>query len=495
MPRSKDLLDKSIRAAGWGYLGSIVRLVVQILAQIVLARLLGPNDYGLFAIGVILVSLTFLFSDVASSALIQMKTVNERQLRFALFCQLSVGLLATMVLVGLAHPLSLAMDQPRCEAVIYALAPVCFLNALGGVALAQLRRALAYGIIQFAQTAGYFVGYILVAIPLAVWFDAGVWALVSAWMVQAALTSLLYWRNAPHSLLPSFSCPESEKMIAFGVAAMVANFSNWALSNVDRLIVAKFSPLAETGLYTTSMNLLSTPLAQILGTFQSVTFSASARMEDEVDEKLFLSLLGVVSLITWSMYGFALAISGTLISALYGPKWVGAVPYMTAFCVSLAAFGTMSAITPLLWGRGAVRREALPQFWMAAVLTLVAWFAVKESSLAVAWSVATVSILRCVWMIRNGLRTFNATTGAVVSLLFRIGVFVFVLSALCFTADHILKQCISNPLSRLPFDILALLIIIAIGIIFRRRWFGNLLTDVLDPLLHAVSTRIGLRVR
>ena len=76
MPRSKDLLDKSIRAAGWGYLGSIVRLVVQILAQIVLARLLGPNDYGLFAIGVILVSLTFLFSDVASSALIQIKTVN-----------------------------------------------------------------------------------------------------------------------------------------------------------------------------------------------------------------------------------------------------------------------------------------------------------------------------------------------------------------------------------------------------------------------------------
>jgi len=495
MPRSKALLDKSLRAAGWGYLGSIVRLVVQILAQIVLARLLGPQDYGLFAIGVILVSLTFLFSDVASSALIQMKEVSEQQLRFAFFCQFSAGLIATLFLVTFAQPISNAMDQPRSLGVIYALAPVCILNALGGVALAQLRRGLEYGVIQFAQTAGYFTGYILVAIPLAVWFDAGVWSLVSAWVVQATLTSYLYWRKAPHSFWPSFFCHESRKMIHFGAAAMLANFSNWALSNVDRLIVARFSPLTETGLYTTSVSLLNTPLAQILGTFQSVTFSASSRMEQGKDEKLFLPLVGIVSLVTWSMYGFALAVSGTLIGALYGPKWINAVPYMAAFCVSLSAFGTMSAITPLLWGRGAVRREAMPQFWMALVLAITTWFAVKESSLAVAWTVAAVSILRCGWIIYSGIRTFRVSAIAITLILLRVGAFTGALSFLCLIADRLLTRYVFHPLPRLMLDISLLLVILVCGIVYRRAWFGNLLANVLDQPIRAASTRLGFSVK
>jgi lipopolysaccharide exporter len=493
MSRSTSLLDKSLRAAGWGYVGSVVRLFVQIIAQIVLARLLGPQDYGLFAIGVVLVSLTFLFSDVASSALIPMAEVNQGQLGFAFFCQLLAGALATFILIAFAQPIAILMGQARSEAVIMALAPVCLINAIGGVALAQLRRRLAYGSIQFAQTLGYFLGYILVAIPLAVWFDAGVWALVAAWLVQASLTSLVYWLKAPHSLIPVTTCDESRQMLDFGLAAMLANFSNWALANVDKLIVARFSPLIETGLYSTSMSLLNTPLAQILGTFQSVTFSASSRMEKGADEKLFLPLVGLVSLVIWSMYGFVFAVSETLISALYGPKWIAAVPYMSAFSVSLAAFGTMSAITPLLWGRGAVRREALPQFWMALLLALVAWFAVKQSSLAVAWGVAAVYILRCGWIIASGVQTFKVSGVALLVMSTRVGSFAVLLSVLSLLLDRELMHYLRHPLPRLLCDSLFLFVILTLGLIFRRVWFGALLAAIIDQPINALLKRLRLK--
>lgn len=480
---AKTLTQRAVKAAAWGYLGTAARLVIQLGSQIVLARLLGPAEYGLFAIAVIAVSLGVLASDIASSALIHINELDEPQIRFAFTWQIASGLLLCGLLAAIAEPLATWVRQPGLGPILLAGAPVCLLSALGGVSLALLRRRLDYGTIQLWQTLGYFIGYVLVGIPLAALTPAGVWALVAAWAVQATITTLGYLWRAPHAWVPLLHCASGRSMIAFGLQAMLANFSNWALANVDRLIVARTASIRDTGLYSTMINLLSTPLAQILGTYQSVAFAASARSGEESARQIFLLMLSGGSLIVCLLFGIVLAIPDTLIAVMYGPKWADAEAYMTAFAIGFIAYGIQATITPLLWGRGAVDKEAIPQFAMALLLGLVAWVASGISTLMVAWAFAAINVCRCAWIVANAITTFGAPPATCAYALLRSAAAGSVLGCCVWLADEAIKKTATAPLLWLAIDGLVLLTLGWLALLKRDLWLHRPLTQLLERKL------------
>lgn len=479
---SENLLQKAVRAAAAGYAGTIARLVIQIGSQIVLARLLGPAEYGLFAIAVLSVSLSVFASDIASSALVHAKELSEAAIRFAFTWQTLCGLILSGGLAFVAQPLAEWLKQPGVATLLLVSSPICFVNALGGVSLALLRRNLDYGAMQIWQTGGYFTGYILVGIPLAAWTDAGVWALVAAWAVQSIIATLGYIRRAPHAWQPLFHCPDSRLLVRFGLQAMLANFSNWALANVDRLIVARTSSIREMGLYSTMINLLSTPLAQILGTYQSVAFSASARSGDESARRTFVLMLSGGSLIVCLLFGVVLAIPDTLIAVLYGPKWAEASAYMTAFAVGFIAYGIQATITPLLWGRGAVSKEAIPQLFMAITLGTTAWIAAQHSSLAVAWAFGGVNILRCIWILWNSSKAFEVSAIDLLRTLSHSVIPSVVLCSCIWLVDQVLKNHVRAPMICFFVDICACLALCYIMYLKRHNWMHDQLVVILDSI-------------
>ncbi len=476
---SENLLQRAVRAAAWGYVGTAVRLVIQIGSQIVLARLLGPAEYGLFAIAVMAVSLSVFASDIASSALIHSPQLNEQQVRFAFTWQIICGIVLSASLALIADPLADWLNQPGITLVILVASPICFMNALGGVSLALLRRQLNYGTIQLWQTAGYFVGYVVVGIPLAAYTNAGIWALVSAWGLQSVIATIGFIWHAPHAWRPLLRCSEAGPLVKFGRQAMLANFSNWALSNIDRLIVARTAPIREMGLYSTMINLLSTPLAQVLGTYQSVAFSASARSGDDSAQSTFIIALAGGSLIVCLMFGVVLAIPETIILALYGPKWIDAVPYTTAFAVGFIAYGTQATITPLLWGRGAVEREAVPQFVMAVLLGVTAWIASDFSTLAIAWAFAAVNVLRCVWIVANGIQLFKIALLDVVGICIRSITPAAFIGLALFISDYLSRLNFASSLTWAVCDALAMLTMTCFLYAMRGYWMQSaLLTTI-----------------
>lgn len=484
---ANSLARRAVKAAAWGYLGTAARLVIQLGSQIVLARLLGPAEYGLFAITVIAVSLGVLVSDIASSALIHIPEIDEAHIRFAFTWQMASGLLLCGLLAAIAEPLAAWVRQPDLAPILLAGAPICLLSTLGGVSLALLRRRLDYGVIQLWQTLGYFIGYVLVGIPLAALTPAGVWALVAAWAAQVSITTLGYLWNAPHARTPLLRCASDKRMVAFGLQAMLANFSNWALANVDRLIVARTASMRDTGLYSTMINLLSTPLAQILGTYQSVAFAASARSGAASARQTFLLMLSGGSLIVCLLFGIVLAIPGTLIAVLYGPQWADAEAYMTAFAIGFIAYGIQATITPLLWGKGAVEKEAVPQFAMALLLGLAAWAASAISPLAVAWAFAAVNLCRCAWIVANAVRTFRAPPLSCTFALLRSATAGAVLGASIWLADRLIRETTTAPLFWLTSDVLILFALGGLALVKRDLWLHRPLTRLLDRKLGSAA--------
>src|SRR5713101_3885953 len=145
MPETTDLSQRSISAVLWGMSGSAAQLFLQFSVQIVLARLLGPEQYGLFAIAFVVISLSNFFSNIGIAyGLIQKRTVTEQDVKFVIFWQLVLGSVVAISVFLLAQTIAMFFKEPRVIPVIQAMAVVCLIQAAVQPSLNLLKRDLDF---------------------------------------------------------------------------------------------------------------------------------------------------------------------------------------------------------------------------------------------------------------------------------------------------------------------------------------------------------------
>src|SRR5882762_8278823 len=167
MSEAADLSQRSISAVFWGASGSAVQLVLQFGIQVVLARLLGPEQYGLFAIALVVITLGSYFATNVGFGLIQKRTVTDEDVRFVNFWQLSVGAVVAIAVFVLADPAAGFFSEPRVAPLIRAMSIVGLLQAAAGPSANLLNRDLDFKSIYLTSIASYAVGYGVIGIPLA----------------------------------------------------------------------------------------------------------------------------------------------------------------------------------------------------------------------------------------------------------------------------------------------------------------------------------------
>lgn len=482
MTHSVYLMSRALHAAAWGYAGTIFKLVMQLGVQIYLARLLGPSEYGLFAIGVMVVSFALFFGDVGSTALIQRQLIRDEEIRFAFTWQMIVSIMVSVMIALLAEPIASYVHEPRAENVIRVLGVICTLNAIGGVALALLRHNLDFKSIQIAQVVGYFVGYVLLALPFAIFVEPSVNALVVAWLTQVFVTSVIYLYRVPHSWRPRFTCDAGLDLVKFGAHSAIANFGTWALTNADKIVVARLFPVAQVGIYTSAANLMSTPLSQIYATFQQVAFSASAKISTEdAASRVFASITSLVIVFSGLGYVFSLTTADTLVAVLYGYKWKAAVPFIQAFSVTMFFHAVSGVVTPFLWAHGAIGKDAKIQAGMALAVAGGAFVMGHWSALAVAWWVAVVFGLRVVVLLWVGSRVFSRSRSLLREVLANSLIYLACAGATLFFTNYLLGYLNTTIIIKFLLNLLMLAILALIAIKFRKL-MGSVFTEAINLL-------------
>ena len=82
---NKSLTEKALSATKWNYLGTVGRILAQTIAVIILARLLGPEAFGLFAIAILITGISSIVIDMGlGSALIQKNSLTDEE-KYAAF--------------------------------------------------------------------------------------------------------------------------------------------------------------------------------------------------------------------------------------------------------------------------------------------------------------------------------------------------------------------------------------------------------------------------
>ncbi|ALT78069.1 lipopolysaccharide biosynthesis protein [Paucibacter sp. KCTC 42545] len=402
-----SLGGKSISAVFWGAGGAGFRMVLQLGTQVTLARLLGPIEYGVFAIGALVIGFSAFFSDVGLAyGLIQKREVNERDVRFVVTWQFILGTVVTALIALAASPIATFFGEPRAASVVLFLSALCLINALTAPALNLLKRDMDFKSIQIDFLLSYVVGYLFVGLPMAL-SGFHVWALVWAWLIQAAVNGLLLYRRTQHALRPLIWYEEALVQGAYAGTVLATNMLNWAIANIDRIIIGRVLPSRELGIYSNTFNLLYSPTNSVLSVLQPVFFSASSRLSHQSDSSRigsgFLALVAAIALFVLPVFMSVAAISETFILTLYGGAWASAAAVCTPLALAMPLYLLWGMSTPLLWTAGRASSEFLAQWPLVLTWGAACWLLAPLGLAAVAWGVLGLFLVRCGLVLRVGL--------------------------------------------------------------------------------------------
>jgi PST family polysaccharide transporter len=406
------LTRSTLGALRWNALGTVVRVASQLLVGIVLARILGPEPFGLVAAALLFISVGLLLQDLGlGSAIVQASELDERDIRFAFTVQMLVAILATAVVALGASLIATLLRVPQLATILPALSVQFLLQGFGATSSALLRRDLHFKSVQIAQTLSYVIGYVAVGIPMA-FGGYAVWSLVTAQLVQSGLQSIILYARAPHSVAPTLRS-SNPKLGRFGLGVLLTNLTNWSISSLDSAYIARFLGAVPLGLYNRAFLLTGGPALHLIAVLQGVLFPAYSRTDSDLARirRGYLTALLVVGAILLPSLGIAAAIPSTLVEGLYGPQWSAAAPVITPLALAMILLCLTATAGPTLWATGRIWVEFRIQVVVAIMLALGAYFAVSRGIAAVAWLVAIVSFIRGFAMNQAALRLLGGSWG------------------------------------------------------------------------------------
>lgn len=491
MEKAINLSSKGISAVFWGGFGSVLRALLQMGTQIILARLLGPVEYGIFAIAATILSFSKFFSDIGISyGLIQKKTITDEDIRFVFTWQVMLGIVVSLAVYLLAEPFAEFFNEPRLDAVMEVASVICFINAISAPSVNLLRRDLDFKSMQMANIIGYIAGYIMVGIPMAMSGNQ-VWALITAFIVSDVVTLLMLYRGARHPIGFVLWQREPSGLLVYGIKVFGTNIVNWIIGNIDRVIAGRMFPAAHVGLYSLSYNLVSSPTISVIGVIQSALFSTSARVQDDFERlrRALLTMIGAVTLVLFPVFVGIAAASETILHSLYGKSWLGATELLRPVALAMPLYLLLGMATPLLWVSGRTKTEFFIQIPIAVAFTGGAIIASHYSLEAVAWSVFAMYTVRAVAILgmtcraleislRRILKTMSG--GLITTLITAIGILI---------TDAAMRSLSGLPSLWLIADIVAG----ALGVVLSLWMFPALLNRHVAQLFEKIAMRLPER--
>ncbi len=401
------------RAIKWSALTTVARFGLQLAAQVALARMLGPGNFGVYGIGMaVLTFAAFLSGASFSWNLMLLPSVSRDDIRFSFTWQMIAGTLTAVAMYAAAPAIAAFFNDPRVESMVQWLALASVLTAASAPATCLLQRDLDFRALGLIQLAGYAAGYLAVGVPMAL-AGYGASALAAACVVQAAVTLVAAYAARPHSLRPLFSHAGGPAALTTGRAVFLTNVVNWLLSNLDRVVIGRILNAHSVGLYTVAYNLASIPNVLLLGALQPTFLAAGAKLDRaRLAQGWQLGLACILVLITPAAVVFAL-LSADLVRLLYGAAWMDSAWVLALLFLCLPAWACWGMSTPVLWNTNRKHQEFLLQLPLLAVALPGWWLFAPSGIRAVAIVSAGVIFARAFVIVSAALRALDLRWSAI----------------------------------------------------------------------------------
>lgn len=333
MSESSNLRQKTASGLFWSFSDLIANQGIQFLIQVVLARLLLVEDFGLIGMITIFIAISTSFIDSGfSQALIREQEAKQEDFSTVFYFNLAMACGLYIILFFSAPFISDFFKEPRLIAILRVLSLVLIINSFGIIQRVILVRRIDFK----TQTKISIIASIssgAVAIVLA-YFGFGVWSLVIRTLTMQFLVAFLLSISNKWKPSPVFSFHSFKRLFRFGSRLLVSGLLNTIYMNLYYVIIGKFFSATDLGYFSNGKKLEEVASHAVSTSLQRVSYPVLSSMQSE-ESRLragFAKIIRTSTYLNFPIMVFLAAIAGPLIDLLFGAKWLPSIPYFQILC-------------------------------------------------------------------------------------------------------------------------------------------------------------------
>lgn len=324
---------QTVQGLFWSVAERVASQGMAFVVLLILARLLGPQSYGLVTLAATIALFgQMLLGETFSQALIQAKTTEPAHCSSVFWLLVLLGLSAGIGQFLAAPLLADAFGQPAIAPVLEALSPLLLLSAIQAVPTALLRGALNFRAIFAASTAATLVGGAVAVIMAFKGF--GIWSLIVNLLVQSTISTVTIWRKSGFRPVRQFSQLHVRALWSNLRYTILGRLAAFAANQSPRLIVGyMFGPVA-LGAFSLGLRIIEMLHQLLVMPAANVILPLIVKIRDipERLENTVLSATHMTAVLTAPVY-LTLAVSAPLVMPLvFGEHWLASVPLVQILC-------------------------------------------------------------------------------------------------------------------------------------------------------------------
>lgn len=335
----KNTKSKVISSLFWKLMECGSAQGIQFTVQIILARLLMPNDYGIIALIAIFITISNVFvQNGFNTALIQNKNVDQIDFSSVFFLSLFVASVLYILLFCTAPLIASFYCMPQLISVFRVLAITLFFGATNSIQNAVVSRKMEFKKLFFSSLGAIILSGI-VGIILA-YEGFGVWALVAQQLTNQCTITVILWFTVKWRPKLIFSFERIKGLFSYGWKLLISSLIDTLYTNLRSLIIGKIYNPQLLGFYNRGEQFPSIIVLNIDGAIQSVmlpTLASHQENKKRVKDMVRRSIVTSSFIIFPMMVGLGVA-AEPLVKILLTDKWLPCVPFLQISCASYALY-------------------------------------------------------------------------------------------------------------------------------------------------------------
>lgn len=385
--------NQAIFGVLWTFADTFLIRGMVLVSSLWLARILGPDEFGLIGMISIFIAIGITLVDSGlSSSLIRSKNNTKLDYSTVFFANLFISIIAYVIVFFAAPYIADFYNQPILIDIIRLYCLTFVISALSAVQLAKLNKTLAFKKIAKYNLPSSILG-IIVGLYLG-YTGFGVWSIVVMNITIKVTLFLILWVRSDWKPEFIFSMSKLKYHYNYGYKLLLSTLINKLFINVYHVIIGKSYSLTQLGYYERSVTFNSYSNDVITGIIKKVTFPLLAKIQDDKKKvaKAYKNILQLSFFITAPiMLGFA-AEAKPIFLLILGEEWLPAVPYFQILCIASILYPNHSFNLNILKVYGRSDLFLKLEVYKKIVITILIFATYSFGILGLVWSSVFASL-------------------------------------------------------------------------------------------------------
>lgn len=394
MEPETSLAQRVAKGGMWVFALRGVEKILGFIRLVILARLLAPNDFGLFGIALLAMSTLDTFSQTGfQAALVQKKEGITQYLDTVWTASIIRGSILFVIILLSAPYVALFFNTPKASLIIQVIGVSMFLGGFTNIGIIYFQKELEFNR-QFAYRLSTTVVEFVVVVSAALIFK-NVWALVFG-MFAGSLTGLVA-SYVIHPYRPHFRLDlgKSRELLGFGKWVFGSTVLVFLITQGDDAFVGKLLGVTMLGFYQMAYRISNLPATEITHVISQVTFPAYSKMQDDLPRlrEAYLRVLQLTAFLSFPIAGFIFVLAPDFTRIFLGEKWMPMVPAMQVLACAGLVRSIAATTGPLFYASGRPKVDTRWQMIRLLVIAVLIYPCTMQWGIVGASIVVLVSIL------------------------------------------------------------------------------------------------------